>query len=180
MRADVLSKLARKSLQTSPCVLATLSTLFVLLVADFMSVYSLYYYKLRDNPGFAYTRDRGGATTAVLAITIVLLIGYYLWFLLALICNARLILRQEKSQVALALFSLAVHLLAICSFLLGRYSQHFANGGLQCFLIGFLNLYVYLLCFINYPVFARKPFEPIVESSNDTVEINEIELQDFQ
>ena len=128
-----------------------------------MSLYSWYYHKLKENPGFAYThtRDMDRTTTALIACTAVLLVSYYTWFLLALVCNIKLIIQQNKSSIALFIISFTVHIMVICSFLLGRYSQHFANGGLQCFLIGFLNMYVYLLCFVNYPVYAQKPFESV-------------------
>ena len=36
--------------------------------------------------------------------------------------------------------------------LFGVFSRHFANGGIQLLAYTVINLYVYLLCALNYPV----------------------------
>jgi amino acid permease len=74
--------------------------------------------------------------------------------------------------------SVIANILIICCFLLGVYSQHYANGGIQCFFIGFVNLYVYALCVLNYPVFVKKEEFQEVEVVNNSV--REVELQDYQ
>jgi hypothetical protein len=73
----------------------------------------------------------------------------------------------------------AVHAIMICSFVLGVYSQHFANGGIQCFFIGFINVYVFALCVINYPVLVPKQFEMVLNYSTNTQSVEQIEMRNF-
>lgn len=54
----------------------------------------------------------------------------------------------------------------VTTFIVGVYSQHFANGGVQIFFMGFINVYVYALCFVNYPVLIRLPVDETLEVEN--------------
>ena len=45
-----------------------------------------------------------------------------------------------------------VHFFFIFCVLFGVFSRHFKNGGIQLVAYTVLNLYVYLLCIINWPV----------------------------
>lgn len=179
---NVVGKLTRKSLSNSPGMLFVLGIFYSLLVIDFGTLYMDYYSQLKHNPGFAYTHqdDRKGATKAIVWFSVVLLGSYYIWFVLALINNLRLIWKQDRSDIAMFTVSQVVHLLTIAAFLLGGYSQHFANGGLQCFFIGFVNLYIWSLCVLNYPVVLKKRATDMDPVRNDSVfQSQEIEMGNY-
>ena len=135
-----------------------LGIFYTLLVIDFLTLYMVYYTQVRHHPGFAYTHadDRKGATKALVWLSVILLGSYYIWYVLALINNIRLIWKQDRAEIAMFTFSVIVQVLVVGAFFVGGYSQHFANGGLQCFFIGFVNLYVWSLCVLNYPVVLKK------------------------
>jgi len=44
------------------------------------------------------------------------------------------------------------HFLFICAALLGVFSRHYENGGVQLFFYATCNLYIYTLAYLNYPV----------------------------
>jgi magnesium-transporting ATPase (P-type) len=124
MRAEPLAKLARKSLDGSFCSQMMLSGMFGALLFEFMLVYAWYYHKLKSDPGFAYTHTaiQDKRTKAVIASSVIVLLIFYSWYLLSLICNIRLIFRQDKSKIAFVISSVVMHIALICSFMLGVYS----------------------------------------------------------
>ena len=79
--------------------LSVLGGYYLLLVIDFVALYAYYYERVKYDPGFAYTHTehRDKRTTAIIVISAIIILSYYLWYLLALINNVRLIWRQDKT-----------------------------------------------------------------------------------
>lgn len=52
-----------------------------------------------------------------------------------------------------------MHIIIIAGLLVGIYSRTFANGGAQIFFVGFINLYIYTMLFLYWPVQVLKRSE---------------------
>lgn len=119
-----MTKLTRKSLSNSPKVLAALGVFYILLVFAFAGLYVQFYSKAGANPGFALTHkvDRDSKTLAMLALTIILLIIYYVWYALAFIHNVRSIWSQDRTARTMFVFSNIAHALVFVCFVLGANS----------------------------------------------------------
>ena len=124
MRVDTVASITRKSLSNSKNMLTALFCYYGLLVLDFCSLYSFYFYKTKKDLGFAYTHadKRDKATVAIIVLSAIILCSYYLWYLMALINNVRLIMKQDKTTKVVFFVNQAVHAIMICSFVLGVYS----------------------------------------------------------
>lgn len=96
MRVDTVASLTRKSLSNSKWMLTALSCYYAMLVFDFCALYAFYFYKTKRDLGFAYTHaeKRDKATVAIIVVSAIILLSYYIWYLLALINNVRLIKKQ--------------------------------------------------------------------------------------
>jgi len=77
---------------------------------------------------------------------------YYLWFFCTLCKNLSVIMDLETSTVVIFCFSQGVHFLFICGVLLGIFSRHFENGGVQMFFYAMCNIYVYALAYLSWPI----------------------------
>jgi len=142
------------SLGMNKCAMVFLGVFFSLMVLDFMVLYSLYYVHIKVSPGFSYTHYQELDTTlaSVLAISAGMVAFYFLWYLCAFCNSLRLIMKTDmatKVQLVLAQF---MQLLFVFSIVFGVYSRHFANGPVAFFFLGIINLYIYLLLFLNWPV----------------------------
>ena len=73
-------------------------------------------------------------------------------YFIAICNNLRVIATSDCTTKVLFVFSQMVHVLFICGVLIGVYSRHFMNGGLQMFFYGICNLYVYALAYLSWPV----------------------------
>ena len=91
---------------------------------------------------------------APILMTITLLIVYYLQFFLAMLLGCARLCRKETGQARKISFAVGqvIHFMFIICILFGVFSRHFANGGAQLLAYTAVNIYVYLLCFLNYPV----------------------------
>lgn len=54
----------------------------------------------------------------------------------------------------------------VITFTVGVYSQYFANGGVHIFFLGLINVYVYALCVVSYPVLIELPVGENVDVEN--------------
>lgn len=79
--------------------LLVLGGYYCLLVIDFVALYTYYNYRLRYDPGFAYTHTehRDKKTTAIIVISAIIILSYYIWYILAIINNVKLIWQQDKT-----------------------------------------------------------------------------------
>lgn len=57
--------------------------------------------------------------------------------------------RARKTSFVIGLI---VHFLFIFCVLFGVFNRHFANGGVQLFAYAFMNMYIYMLCLLNWPI----------------------------
>lgn len=91
--------MARESLDNSPCMLIMLVLFYIVLVLDFMALYSLYYVKVKVKPGFSFTHkdDQDKLVVSVLITSLVLLAIYYIWYFIAFINHIRLICNADKT-----------------------------------------------------------------------------------
>ena len=140
--------------------LTFLGVFYVILVLDFMTLYCLFYVKVEGDPGAG---DFGNSELSVnqqvdpalfwaLLVTCGVLTFYYIMFGIAICSNMRIIASSDCTTKVVFLFSQMVHVAFICGMLLGVYSRHFMNGGLQMFFYGICNLYVYALAYLSWPV----------------------------
>lgn len=166
---------------------------FCVLVMDFMALYMLYYVHVKADPGFAYTHaehDLDKPVLSVMALTIALLVLYYLWYLIAICNNLRQIMLTDFNTKVTFLSSQLMHFAVAVTLTLGVYSRHFANGGIQLFFIGLCNLYVFVLVYLNWPQRVKfqeyalaedQEWSSLNENGDSTVgelnNRNEIELQ---
>ena len=88
----------------------------------------------------------------MLYITFGLLALYYILYFGSLCYNLALIMDLNKSKIIIFLCSQFIHNVFICTVLLGVYSRHFENGGIQIFLYSMCNLYIYALAYLSWPV----------------------------
>lgn len=77
-----------------------LSIFYIFLVLDFMALYSLYYVRVKVNPGFSYTHkdDQDKLVMSVLIVTLCLLAMYYVWYFIAFILNIKRICNSDKTS----------------------------------------------------------------------------------
>ena len=65
-----------------------------------------------------------------------------------------------------------IHFIFVLCILFGVFSRHFTNGGVQLLAYTVMNIYVYLLCALNYPVTIYiKEYEVVEDRQNLTAEI---------
>jgi hypothetical protein len=73
---------------------------------------------------------------------------------------------QPRARKVLFFFGQLMHLFFIFCVVLGVFSRHFDNGGVQLVAYTLLNLYVYALCLLNWPVKVYfKEYDLDLESS---------------
>ena len=73
---------------------------------------------------------------------------------MAFIIGCARLCRKETGKARKVSFVIGqlIHFMFILSVLFGVFSRHFVNGGVQLLAYTIMNLYIYLLCFLNYPV----------------------------
>lgn len=79
---------------------SVLSFFYFILVLDFMALYSLYYVKVKVNPGFSYTHkdDQDKIVMSVLILSLCLLAIYYVWYFIALVLNIKRICNSDTTS----------------------------------------------------------------------------------
>lgn len=60
--------------------------------------------------------------------------------------------KEEKARKVLFTAGQIVHFFFIMCAIFGAYSRHFDNGGFQLLAYTVINLYIYALCILNWPV----------------------------
>ena len=88
----------------------------------------------------------------MLYATYAVLCFYYIWYFCMLCKNLRMVVELDKATITIFCFSQGVHFLFICAVLLGIFSRHFENGGVQVFFYAMCNIYVYALAYLSWPV----------------------------
>merc|ERR1712076_56522 len=121
-----------------------------------MVLYCTFYTAIEGDPGngeISINQEiKNDSLKAALFLTYVVLALYYIYYFISLCNNLRLIVELEKRQVVVFVFSQVFHFIFICAALLGVFSRHFENGGVQVFFYSFCNLYIYTLAYLNWPV----------------------------
>jgi cytochrome bd-type quinol oxidase subunit 2 len=137
--------------------LRLLNVLALLLTASFCALYISYYLNIEANPGFKYTHynEFDNLTTGVVIFVSVVLITYWITFLVAIYANLSHIRKSETSTRVVFGSSLVMQLILVGTVCGGVYSQHYANGGAQLFCVGLVNLYIYTLAFLNWPIVVK-------------------------
>ena len=74
---------------------------YIVLVLDFMALYSLYYWKVKVKPGFSFTHkdDQDKIVVSVLIASLCYLAIYYLWYIIAIINHIRLIFKSDRTTI---------------------------------------------------------------------------------
>jgi hypothetical protein len=164
-RVNVMQKLSRHSVGENSCMQAFLFVFYCILVIDFMTLYSLYYWRVQIDPGFSYThvQELDKPIQIMLFISAGLLCFYYIWYFCAMCNNLRLIMVTDLSTKITFISSQIVHALMILAVMLGVFSRHFANGGIQLFFMGMINVYVITLCILNIPIRRKKIEAPAAD-----------------
>lgn len=128
--------------------IAGLATLFFLLLIDIMCLYILYYLTLKENPGYSYSnfdQEVPIINKVVYGYTAIVVAGYFAFYLLAIVVNCKHIRKAALSQKVMFGYAQAMQLLFVGSVVAGVYNEHFANGGVQLFFVGIVNLYMWSL-----------------------------------
>ena len=87
-------------------------------------------------------------------------------------CGRLCMEKTGKARKVSFVITQVVHFIFVLSILYGAFSRHFANGGIQILAYTVMNLYVYLLCALNYPVTIYiKEYEVAEDRQNLTGEI---------
>ena len=136
-----------------------LGVIYVILVLDFMVLYCLFFFKAQSDPsvGDFGTSDleinmqEDPALFYALLVTCGILTFYYILYFVA-VCNAIRVI-SESDCVTKVTFAISqmVHTLFLCAILMGVFSRHFMNGGLQLFFYGMCNLYIFALAYLSWP-----------------------------
>ena len=118
-----------------------------------------YYLYVQSDPSFAgrfsiHNDATADVFIAPILVTLCLLAVYYLQYVLSLFLGFARLCSKETGKARKISFAIGqiIHLLFVIPMLFGTFSRHFANGGIQLVAYAVINLYVYLLCFLNYPV----------------------------
>ncbi len=128
--------------------IAGLATLFFLLLIDIMCLYILYYLTLKENPGYSYSnfdQEVPIINKVVYGYTAIVVAGYFAFYLLAIAVNCKHIRKAALSQKVMFGYAQVMQLLFVGSVVAGVYNEHFANGGVQLFFVGIVNLYMWSL-----------------------------------
>ena len=150
------------------CAVAYLIIFFVVLTVDFMVLNCFYYINVRGDPSLAGKFDMNVADATgdkflwPIIVTIVLLVFYYAQYMMAFSmgCNRLQDKSMPKARKVGFVTGVVVHFSFIFCALFGVFNRHFANGGIQLLAYTVLNLYVYLLVILNWPVrMYRKEYE---------------------
>ena len=73
-------------------IVASLATLFLLLIGDIMGLNILYYLNVRDNPGYNYKNVEQEISTAdkvVISLTVVVVIAYWCFYIVGVVLNCK-------------------------------------------------------------------------------------------
>ena len=120
-----------------------------------------YYIYVRGDPSLAGKFDMNANDTTgekflwPIIVTICLLIVYYAQYTLAVSMGCLKIAQDEKVPKARKvsfITGIVVHFFFILCVLFGVFNRHFSNGGIQLLALTVINLYVYLLVILNWPV----------------------------
>ena len=144
----------------SKSMMTFLGVIYVVLVLDFMVLYCLFFFKAQSDPtvGDFGTSDlkvnyqEDPALFYSLLVTCGILTFFYILYFIA-VCNAiRVIGESDCATKVTFAISQMVHTLFLCAILMGVFSRHFMNGGLQLFFYGMCNLYIFMLAYLSWPV----------------------------
>ena len=140
-----------------------LSCFYIVLVIDFMVLNCYYYIYVKGDPSLAgrfdiNTQQTMDALMVPVVVTICILVVYYSQFLLAMSIGCARLRSVEMTKARKVSFfaGQVVHFFFIFCFLFGVFNRHFSNGGIQLLAYTVLNLYVYMLCILNWPVKVYK------------------------
>ena len=141
------------------CAVAYLCILFLIMVVNFMVLNCFYYIYVKGDPSlygrFDINSDENmDIFLAPIIVTLCLLVWYYSQYAMSLSMGC---LRLRDDKVAKArkvgfVTGVIVHFFFIFCALFGVFNRHFGNGGFQLFAYTVLNLYVYLLVILNWPI----------------------------
>ena len=113
-----------------------------------MCLYILYYLTLRENPGYSYSnfdQEVPIINKVVYGYTAIVVAGYFAFYLLAIVVNCKHIRKAALSQKVMFGSGQVMQLIFVGSVVAGVYNEHFANGGVQLFFVGIVNLYMWSL-----------------------------------
>jgi len=120
-----------------------------------------YFIYVRGDPSLAGKFDINANDTTgdkflwPIIMTICLLIVYYAQYSMALSLGCIKMASDDgmpKARKVSFFTGIIVHFFFILCVLFGVFNRHFANGGVQLLAYTVINLYVYLLCILNWPV----------------------------
>ena len=157
--ASAILKFYNRQQGHSKAMMTFLGIIYVVLVIDFMVLYCLFFFKAQTDPsvGDFGTSDlkvnmqEDPALFYALLVTCGLLTVYYILYFIA-VCNAiRVIGTSDCATKVTFAVSQVVHVLFLCGILMGAFSRHFMNGGLQLFFYGMCNVYIFALAYLSWP-----------------------------
>mmetsp|Transcript_3813 Transcript_3813/g.4396 ORF Transcript_3813/g.4396 Transcript_3813/m.4396 type:complete len:233 (+) Transcript_3813:231-929(+) len=142
------------------CAVAYIVCFFIVIVVDFMVLNCFYYINVRGDPSLAGRFDLNSNDTIgdkflwPIIITVILLIFYYAQYTMALSmgCTRLSDDKVPKARKVGFVTGIIVHFFFIFCVLFGVFNRHFANGGIQLLAYTILNLYVFLLAILNWPI----------------------------
>ena len=154
--ATKMQKFLHRSMGRSRTCNVFLVFMYVLTTVVFMALYCIFYISVEGNPGAGEIsinqQGKNELLRKALFATYAYLGLYYLYYFVSLCNNLRLIVDLEKSALIIFCFSQVMHLQFICAVLLGVFSRHFENGGVQVYFYAVCNVYVYALAYLSWPV----------------------------
>ena len=141
------------------CARIYLALFFLVMVSCFMVLNCTYYIHVKGDPSLAgrFDRNNEGEVDFYLwpiIVTLGLLVCYYSQFIIAcgMGCNR---VRDKKIPTARKVSYFTghiIHFFFIFCVLFGVFSRHFRNGGFQLFAYSVVNLYIYMLVIVHWPV----------------------------
>ena len=155
---SLVRKFMQSQLRTSKKLIAALATLFFLLLIDFMCLYILDYLTLKENPGYSFSNFDQQVpiiNKVVYGYTGIIISAYFVFYLVAIVVNCKHIKKSALTQKVMFGTGQVMQLIFVVSVVGGVYNEHFANGGVQLFFVGIVNLYMWSLLVLQWPVLMK-------------------------
>ena len=160
--------------------------LFFALTIDFMVLNCLFYTYVKGDPSIRgrfslHSQESLDVFLWPIIITLLLLIVYYVQYIMALTMGCIRLADTKLSRARKITFVVGciIHFFFILCVLFGAFNRHFRNGGIQLFAYTVMNLYVFLLVVINWPVRTYFYEHEVNEEGGAAVNTSDKILQNF-
>ena len=160
-RSHCFVKVIYRTMGSHNCALVFLIFVFLVLFVDIFVLNIFYYVFVGGDPSLAGRFDINNQSTvmdefmAPAIVTVIIFIAYYAIYMISFslsivnICSGD---KDMKARRVLFCTGQVIHFFFILFVLFGVFSRHFDNGGFQLVAYTIVNLYVWMLVVLNWPV----------------------------